>query len=70
MKVRELLVELVTPEQQVAFEQWKRECKKADPNCSFAGSIGVGAQAVNWIDPGNKVVGDWDGNTMTGTVYK
>ncbi len=70
MKLFELLNEAVTQEQQAAFDKWKHDCKKADPNASFSGSIGIGAQAVNWIDPGNKVVGDWDGKTMTGTVYK
>lgn len=70
MKLSELITEAVTPEQQAAFDKWKQDCKKADPNASFTGSIGIGAQAVNWIDPGNKVVGDWDGDTMTGTVNK
>lgn len=70
MKLCDLLIEAVTKEQQAAFDQWKQDCKKADPNASFTGSIGIGAQAVNWIDPGNKVVGDWDGKTMTGTVNK
>ena len=70
MKLRDLLTEAVTPEQQAAFDQWKKDCKKADPNASFTGSIGIGAQAVNWIDPGNKVVGDWDGKTFSGTVNK
>lgn len=68
--LRELLRESVTEEQHQRFEQWKRDCKKADPNCSFTGSIGIGAQAVNWIDPGNRVVGDWDGKTFTGTVNR
>lgn len=70
MKLSDVLTEAVTPEQQAAFDQWKKDCRAADPNASFTGSIGIGAQAVNWIDPGNKVVGDWDGDTMTGTVYK
>lgn len=70
MRVCDILTEMVTPERQAAFDQWKQDCKKADPNATFAGSIGIGAQAVNWIDPGNKVVGDWDGKTFSGTVYK
>lgn len=69
MKILDILSEAVAQEDYDRFEQWKRDCKKADPNATFAGSIGIGAQAVNWIDPGNKVVGDWDGRTMTGEVY-
>ena len=68
MKVIDLF-ENVTQEDQERFKQWQRDCRKADPNCTFAGSVGMGAQAVNWVDPGNRVVGDWDGDTMTGKVY-
>lgn len=51
------------------FRQWQQDCRRADPNCTFAGSAGIGAQAVNWIDPGNRVVGDWDPDSKSGTVY-
>lgn len=69
MKLLDILSEAVAAEQQAAYDKWKADCKKADPNCTFTGSIGMGAQGVNWIDPGNKVVGDWDGKTFTGKVY-
>lgn len=70
MKLSELITEAVSQEDYERYEQWKRDCKREDPNVTFTGSIGMGAQAVNWIDPGNKVVGNWDGKTMTGTVNK
>lgn len=69
MRVSDLF-ESVSEEQRAKYEQWVREYKKADPDCTISGSISVGAQAVNWIDPGNRVVGVWDGKTMTGTVNK
>lgn len=70
MKLTDILTESVTAEQRSDYAEWQKACKKADPNCTFSGSIGMGAQAVNWIDPGNEVVGDWDGKTFSGTVNK
>lgn len=64
------MTEAISSEQPAAFSKWQKTCRKADPNATFSGSITMGAQAVNWINPGNKVVGDWDGKTMTGTVNK
>lgn len=69
MKLQQIF-EVVSDEQHKRFEKWKQDCKRADPDATFAGSIGMGAQAVNWVKPGNRVVGDWNGDSMTGTVNK
>lgn len=68
MKISQLLMEAVSEEAHKKYEKWKDDCKKADANCTFVGGIG-GSQAVNWIDPGNKVVGDWEWDGKEGTPH-
>lgn len=62
------ICEAITEEQMAKYKQWVSDCKRADPNATVTGGIS-GAQAVNWVDAGNRVVGDWDGKTMSGVVY-
>lgn len=62
--------ESVSQEEMQRFQQWQRECRAESPNCQFAGSVGMGAQAVDWTTIDNRAIGDWDANTMQGQVYK
>lgn len=57
-------------EDQEKFRQWQRECRAEAENCEFVGTCSGGSQAVDWSSPNNRCVGDWDGKTMTGKVYK
>lgn len=50
------------------FEQWQHECKQVDPNVTFVGSKDNGVQAINRINAGNKLIGQWDKNQI-GVVY-
>lgn len=64
------LIENVSEEQMMKFKEWQRACRRASANAQFAGSVGMGAQAVDWTTANNEVVGDWDYKTMSGVVYK
>ncbi len=64
------IYEGVTQDQMMKFQEWQRACRRVSPNSQFAGSVGMGAQAVDWTTVNNEVVGDWDYATMSGVVYK
>lgn len=54
---------------QERFAEWQRDCRRENENCQFAGSVTMGAQAVDWTSSNNRAIGDWDPKTMTGKVY-
>ena len=70
MKLTEIIREAVSEEDHAKFRAWQLDCRKEAPDCQFAGSIGMGAQAVDWTTANNRCVGDWDADTMSGVVHK
>ena len=66
MKLVQIL-EDVSQEMMQKFQQWQKACRAESPNCQFSGSVGS-AQAGDWM--AGRVIGDWDGKTGKGVIYK
>lgn len=60
----------VSEQDKQKYRQWINDCRAEAENCQFVGNCDGGAQAVDWSSPNNRCVGDWDGKTKTGVVYK
>lgn len=54
----------------VGFNNWMSACRKESPTSQLSGTEASQAQMVDWESDDNRVVGNWDGKSNEGSVFR